>query len=191
MMLAFYRGPGNWITRFIRYWTDSEYSHVTLVFSNGEAFGASGRDRPACQFKWLFDFGVPGRHRVLIRRTITYQAVDSADLWTLVPINVTPAQERRVRRACERWDGTKFDWLGLACHLLPRRKKRKPVTRTAQVIEMVPRRKRKRIYCSNLAITLLQEELGRGFRVDQGLNPGQLHAAFAPAVHVEPARLAA
>lgn len=43
MKLAFYKGPGNWTDKLIRYWTESKYSHCEIVI-NGLWYTSSWYD---------------------------------------------------------------------------------------------------------------------------------------------------
>jgi hypothetical protein len=43
VQLALYKSHGNWVNRFIRWWTGSPYSHCELVI-NGTCYSSSVRD---------------------------------------------------------------------------------------------------------------------------------------------------
>lgn len=101
MQLAFYRGRGDWITRFIRWWTRGAHSHVEIVFSSGVRFGASGRD----------GLGVAFRAPL---------AADERGDWDLIPVALSSEHELRLLRACDAIRGRAFDWVGLFGYLLPR-----------------------------------------------------------------------
>ena len=90
MWIAFYRGPGDWITRFIRRGTRGPYSHVELVFSDLTSFGASGREN-----------------------CVRFQRIKSFRHWDLISLPLSADQERTLRVACEELAGLGFDWLGL------------------------------------------------------------------------------
>ncbi len=117
ILLAFYKGPGDWITKAIRAITRGPYSHVELLFSNGYGFSSSGQDR-----------GVRSK-----------RIVPDPAKYDVVPLYITPAQERLLQAWCQNQLGRKFDWVGMLRYLLP-------------FIPSNPNR----WYCSAICITALQ-----------------------------------
>ncbi len=98
--LAFYYGPGNWITKAIRTLTTGPYSHVELLFSNGWCFSASGRRR---EEYWNVRWKLQCLHE-----------------WDLVPLRtITKEQEEQAILLCSSLEGLPFDWSGLLGFLLP------------------------------------------------------------------------
>ena len=51
VQLALYKARGNWINRFIRWWTSSQYSHCELVI-NGTCYSSSVRDGGCAARSW-------------------------------------------------------------------------------------------------------------------------------------------
>lgn len=97
MRLAFYHGPGDWVTRAIRILTRGPYSHVELVFSDGARFSASGRTPSGVRFN-LEPHG-PG--------------------WDFLLLPATPEQERSARVLASLLEGSAFKWRGLYRFVLP------------------------------------------------------------------------
>ncbi len=97
MRLAFYRGPGDWITRTIRLLTRGPYSHVELVFSDGARFSASGR--------------VPSGVR--------FEHEPHGAGWDFLLLPASPEQERVARVFCQVLAGSPFKWRGLYRFLCP------------------------------------------------------------------------
>lgn len=97
--LAFYRGPGDWITWLIRLVTFGPFSHVELVFSDGVGFSASGRD------------GCVRFSRV--------EGLEDEKRWALVPLEISREDELRLRVFCRRYLRLPFDWNGVLSFLLP------------------------------------------------------------------------
>jgi len=101
MQLAFYRATGKPFNRLIRFFTKpGEYSHVELVFSNGECFSASARDK-GTRFKNIKL--LPGR-------------------WDLVNLNrINAESEVEIHEWCKSQEGKPYDWLGILGFLFHRR----------------------------------------------------------------------
>lgn len=97
MRLAFYRGPGDWITRVIRIVTRGPYSHVELVFSDGLRFGASGR-RPA---------------------GVRLNSEPYGDGWDFIPLPIEASEERIARMFATLLAGSPFKWRGLFRFIAP------------------------------------------------------------------------
>jgi len=95
--LAFYRGPGDWITRTIRVLTRGPYSHVEIVFSDGVRFSASGRMPAGVRFDHE-------RH---------------GEGWDYLSIPATPEQERIARTFAAVLEGSAFKWRGLYRFIAP------------------------------------------------------------------------
>jgi hypothetical protein len=97
MRIAFYKATnGNYLDKIIAWWTrpsffkvftPANYSHVEMVFSNGECFSSSPRDGGA---RW---------------KNID---VESGN-WDF--INTPNINEDTVRALCNREEGKKYDWL--------------------------------------------------------------------------------
>lgn len=66
------------------------YSHCELFFSDGMSFSSSPREG-GCRFK-----------------NITYD-----DKWVMVDLPFTPSIEHNMRTVCEKYDGKKYDWIGI------------------------------------------------------------------------------
>ena len=94
MLLAFYRGEGDWRDRLIRWWTAGRFSHVELAVAecDGEylCYTASPRDG-GIRHRWM---KLPTSH------------------WELVPL-----PDHLVRREVIEWfvdrTGAGYDWFGL------------------------------------------------------------------------------
>lgn len=102
--LAFYKGPGNWITWLIRKITRGPYSHVLLLFSDGEGFSSSGHFKPASAYGVRY-------------KNVSDQAVDN--YFDLVPVWTTESQETSLRKECNKYVGQSFNWKGLINYLYP------------------------------------------------------------------------
>ena len=97
MRLAFYRGPGDWITRTIRVLTRGPYSHVEIVFTDGARFSASGRAPSGVRFN----------------------REPHGEGWDFLCIPATPHQERVARCFCAVLEGSAFKWRGLYRFIFP------------------------------------------------------------------------
>ena len=97
MRIAFYRGPGDWITRIIRVLTRGPYSHVELVFSDGRRFSASGR-KPA---------------------GVRFSSEPHSEGWDFINLPVTAEQERAARTFAAVLEGSPFKWRGLFRFIAP------------------------------------------------------------------------
>lgn len=71
------------------------YSHVELFFSNGMSFSSSPRDG-GCRFK-----------------VISYD-----DKWIGVDIPMSPQREYELALKCMKYEGKKYDWLGIFLYFL-------------------------------------------------------------------------
>jgi len=88
--LAFYRGNGNNFDKLIRWWTDSDYSHVEIVI-NGVGYSSSPRDGGVRKANINFGNGN----------------------WDMFEIPCTYLQEEKIRLFFEREMWKKYDWLGI------------------------------------------------------------------------------
>ena len=92
--IAFYRGPGNLMNRFIRWWTKSPYSHAELVLSDG--------------ITWV---GISPflKSKVDSRKKLT---VDYNE-WSLISLKVTQEQLDIIMEFYEYTEGQGYDWIGM------------------------------------------------------------------------------
>jgi len=94
--VAFYTGPGRLIDKLIRWWTNSEYSHCEILFSNGEMFSAdawSNSTRFTSQF--------------------------NPDHWEFIELRAKESVEASLYSWCLDRAGKKYDWLGVIGFVLP------------------------------------------------------------------------
>lgn len=92
--LAFYKHKGNLFDALIRFWTRGPYSHVELVFSDGEWFSASPREKTA-RFKRI---------------------TPKSGHWDFVDLPMSAELEALIRQWCrDKALGHKYDWLGIVC----------------------------------------------------------------------------
>jgi hypothetical protein len=92
--IAFYKGKGRFFDKLIRLWTRGPYSHCELVFSDGQWFSASPREKVA-RFKRIEP--KPGH-------------------WDFVDLPMAAELEALIRQWCEgKAEGRKYDWLGIIC----------------------------------------------------------------------------
>lgn len=97
MKLAFYKGPGDWITKAIRVLTRGPYSHVELVFTDGVRFAASGRMPKGVHFRYT----------------------PHGEGWDYIAIAASPDQERVARTFASVLVGSPFKWKGVFRFLCP------------------------------------------------------------------------
>jgi hypothetical protein len=91
MQIAFYKAPGKFIDRAIRWWTKGKYSHCELVFSNGDWFSAD-----AWQNKVRFERVRP-----------------NPEHWDIVDLAVTLKEELLIRAWCDSQEGKGYDYIGV------------------------------------------------------------------------------
>tara|TARA_A200000159_G_C7337911_1_gene345852 strand:+ start:5127 stop:5594 length:468 start_codon:yes stop_codon:yes gene_type:complete len=98
--VAFYKGEGLRRDKFIRWWTNSPYSHVELVMPSGIIAGIRPPDDP------------------VIRRRCFKEMIEEE--WELVNIEVNPKQLNLIRDFIDNTSGHGYDWVGMiASHLMP------------------------------------------------------------------------
>lgn len=99
MKLALYKGQNRFISRLIRFWTQSPYSHCELVFSDGMCGSSHDLDRGVRlkkleldPYEWDF-FEVPG-DEVSARQWFEKNKGKPYDyvglLWFVFPVKVSP-----------------------------------------------------------------------------------------------------
>jgi hypothetical protein len=92
--LAFYRGKGTFIDSFIRWWTNSNYSHVELVI-NHEWYSSSIRDKG-------------------VRKKRMYPKLQN---WDLLEVDIDIVH---VLNIYNKYENSKYDFTGvLLTHLIP------------------------------------------------------------------------
>lgn len=98
MELIFYlANQGDFWDKLIGWWTGGPYSHVELVFSNGECFTSSPRDGG-----------------------VRFKQIDiNPEHWNRVSITVAAEKEAEIYTWCESQVGLKYDWLGILGFVLP------------------------------------------------------------------------
>jgi len=95
MYLAFYKAPGDWSDKLIRWWTKSKYSHVELVTDDfSTMYSSSGMDGG-------------------VRKKPHYYNVNT---WTYVEVSVS---EELVKDIFSETNGSKYDWFGILGFILP------------------------------------------------------------------------
>jgi hypothetical protein len=100
MKLLFYYGPGDWVTKAIRFLTHGPYSHVELQFTDGCRFFASGHGK------------YTGTHLICDRK------VYDSD-WDQVLIPATEEQEAAAERYIFNLVGYPFDFRGMIGFMIP------------------------------------------------------------------------
>ena len=89
MQIWFYKAEyGDWCDKFISWGTGGPYSHVELVFSDGECFTSSPRDGG-----------------------VRFKTIPLSDKWTVIDIG-NKEKEAAVKECCRKQLGKKYDWLG-------------------------------------------------------------------------------
>jgi hypothetical protein len=96
MWIAFYRGRGDSVTRLIRWFGRSPYSHVGIVFRDGKRFDASGR--------------------VGLCRWVQH---DWSEGWEEYPLDVTIEQYAAAYASLDRLNGLPFDYLSVLRFVFP------------------------------------------------------------------------
>lgn len=91
MKLAFLKGEG-FVAKMIRLWTRGPYSHVELVFSDMVAFSCAQTDSMHTRFQNIYF---------------------DTKYWTLVDVNVSEEDEKKIRTWCESEVGCAYDWTGI------------------------------------------------------------------------------
>jgi hypothetical protein len=91
MMVAFFKGPG-FVSRLIKIWTRSKYSHCELVFDDGRRFSA--------------DTEMPMHTR------FSTEAMTSKN-WDFVHIPMSQADENKIKGFCFEEIGCRYDWTGI------------------------------------------------------------------------------
>ena len=92
--IAFYKGPGNLMNRFIRWWTKSPYSHAELVLPDGITWiGISPflKSKVDCRKKLTIDYNE----------------------WSLISLKVTQEQLDIIMEFYEYTEGQGYDWIGM------------------------------------------------------------------------------
>jgi hypothetical protein len=109
MKLVFYYGPGDMVTKIIRFLTHGPYSHVELQFTDGCRFFSSGH-------------GIhTGAHMICDRKIYPKN-------WDEILVPATQEQETAAENYIFHLIGFPFDWRGMVGFLLPffdRRRKAK------------------------------------------------------------------
>ncbi len=93
MKMAFYKGPGNWLDKLIRFVTGSEYSHCEIVIDG------------FCWSSSLRDSGVRGKYINL-----------QSGHWDVIDL---PGDEWLVCLWFKNHEGAGYDWLGLIRTVIP------------------------------------------------------------------------
>jgi len=92
--VAFYKGPGDWKNKIIRWWTKSPYSHAELVMPDN--------------FTWI------GISPLLTSTVSARKKVDfDLDNWHFVEIEITPEQRNVILDFYKETEGCKYDWIGM------------------------------------------------------------------------------
>lgn len=94
--VAFYTGSGRLIDNLIRWWTDSQYSHCEILFSNGEMFSADA---------WS--------------NSTRFNSQFNPDHWEFVELQAGESVEAFLYKWCMDRVGKKYDWLGVIGFVLP------------------------------------------------------------------------
>lgn len=92
MFIAFYKGNG-FVSRLIKFWTRSKYSHCELVFSNGSSFSA--------------DTKMPMHTRFANSKYMV------AAEWDFIHIAVTKEGETKIKNFCIDELRCAYDWTGI------------------------------------------------------------------------------
>lgn len=94
--VAFYKGKGRFIDKWIRWWTNSPYSHCELILPDSRMFSADA---------WSNEV-----------RFTTYYNLDN---WDVISFEITAFQELNLLAWCDSKEGAKYDWFGVAWFVLP------------------------------------------------------------------------
>ena len=90
IQLAFYKAPGTLMSKIIRLWTKSKYSHVEMIIGD----------------RWISSDAGHGGVRILPLRPLN-------DDWDYVTINVDGRVKRKVLKFIEDNKDAEYDWAGL------------------------------------------------------------------------------
>lgn len=91
MFIAFYKG-GGFVSRLIKFWTRSKYSHCELVFNNGSSFSA--------------DTKMPMHTRFASKFMIPEE-------WDFIHIAVAEEDEMKIEDFCVEELNCAYDWKGI------------------------------------------------------------------------------
>ena len=98
--VAFYKGDGLRRDKFIRWWTQSPYSHVELVMPDGMMAGIRPPDDPFVRKKSI-------------------RGIKEGD-WDFIEIRISDKQLKKLKAFIDSTRGQGYDWLGMiASHLTP------------------------------------------------------------------------
>jgi len=92
--VAFYKGKGNWKHKMVRWWTESQYSHVELVMPDN--------------FTWI-------TITPLMSSTVSSRIKTDFDLenWDFVSLDVSEDQLQVINDFYTETQGCKYDWWGM------------------------------------------------------------------------------
>ena len=97
--IAFYKGPVNWRTRIVMWWTGSEYTHAELVLPSGDSLGICPDDAGTARL-----------------RKINFRD----DHWDFIEIDITKRQLHDIINFFTETHGCRYDWIGMILsHLFP------------------------------------------------------------------------
>lgn len=92
--VAFYKGRRRWHNRFIRWWTNSIYSHAELVMPDGYTWISIS---PFCGSKILARF----------------KPVYDFDKWDFIAFAITDDQYKTIVRFYDQTADCRYDWVGM------------------------------------------------------------------------------
>ena len=92
--VAFYKGKGNWKHKMVRWWTESQYSHVELVMPDN--------------FTWI-------TITPLMSSTVSSRIKTDFDLenWDFVSLDINEDQLQVINDFYGETQGCKYDWWGM------------------------------------------------------------------------------
>jgi hypothetical protein len=90
MFIAFQRNPQTWIGKFICWWTQSDYFHCSMIFSDGRQFAATSQS--GCTWS---------------------NSPSDPKNWEFIEVPLVPEQENKIRAFCSQEAGCGYDWWGL------------------------------------------------------------------------------
>ncbi len=92
--VAFYKGPGNWKHKIIRWWTKSPYSHAELIMPDN--------------YTWISIS--PLLHAEVSKRIKTDFDLDN---WDFLSLEINESQHEVIQDFYEETKGSGYDWIGM------------------------------------------------------------------------------
>jgi len=92
--VAFYKGPGNWKHKIVRWWTKSPYSHAELIMPDN--------------YTWI-------SISPLLNAEVSKRIKTDFDLenWDFVSLEINEVQHEVIQNFYEDTAGSRYDWIGM------------------------------------------------------------------------------